>query len=60
MIICGCAIEAKYQLQLTEDRKNKPIYIKNRTGKYIRKQEGKNAGSGKQGNVLDTADKIRR
>ncbi len=28
--------------------------------KFLKGQERKNAGSGKQGNVLDAADKIRR
>lgn len=47
MIICGCAMEAQYQLKLLEQREHKPIYIKDRIGKYFRrtdKQKTKNGG----------------
>lgn len=39
MKICGCAIEAQYQLRLLEEQKHKPLYIKNRIGKYTRRRD---------------------
>ena len=41
MIICGCGIEAKYQLRLMEEQKRKPYYAKDRIGKYTRRQNEK-------------------
>lgn len=42
MIICGCAMEAQYQLRLTEQREHKPIYITDRIGKYTRRRDKNN------------------
>ena len=48
MIICGCSIEAKYQLRLMEEQKRKPYYAKDRIGKYTRRRDRDNAEQGKQ------------
>ena len=53
MIICGCAMEAQYQLRLTEQREHKPLYIKDRIGKYTRRRDKKNAEQGKQTQVRE-------
>lgn len=42
MIICGCAMEAQYQLKLLEQREHKPIYITDRIGKYTRRRDKNN------------------
>ena len=51
MIICGCAVEAQYQLKLLEQREHKPLYIKDRIGKYTRRRDKKDAEQGKQTEV---------
>lgn len=39
MIVCGCAVEAQYQLKLLQQREHKPLYITDRIGKYTRRRD---------------------
>ena len=48
MIVCGCAVEAQYQLKLLQQREHKPLYITDRIGKYTRRRDKNDVKQGKQ------------
>ena len=54
MIICGCAVEARYQLKLLEQWEHKPIYIKDRIGKYTRRRDNGRDTKGKRDSKAGT------
>ena len=58
MIICGCAVEAQYQLRLTEQREHKPIYIKDRIGKYTRRRDKNNGHKATIGDVKERPEAL--